>query len=317
MWRGRDLSLSEIIDLLARPLRHQRMPREFVELLSTLASNPQFDPAFDVLVEEARKVLAGPSPTEETNESAGEWAPERLRLAASISFMRGDYEAAGRMLQLAVKGYESLTATAPLGAASAHVELADCLFFDRPTDPTPAIENAERAIAIAPDSRVGRELRRTAKQRMVDYYLAAAQEDLAGQALQDLAERNLADDVVRRRLAHRYRQMCESLSTRAVANGPATLSKEILSALQRWIRRSIELDPDDVIAHRVASELAVHAGDARAAADHLHKALEMGLAVEEARPFLQWAKETMPDSRELDHLWRSLSPASTPADVEE
>ena len=314
---GPDLSLTEIIDLLARPLRHQRMPREFVELLSTLASNPQFDPAFDVLVEEARKVLAGPSPTEETNESAGEWAPERLRLAASISFMRGDYEAAGRMLQLAVKGYESLTATAPLGAASAHVELADCLFFDRPTDPTPAIENAERAIAIAPDSRVGRELRRTMKQRMVDYYLAAAQEDLAGQALQDLAERNLADDVVRRRLAHRYRQMCESLSTRAVANGPAKLSEEMLSALQRWIRRSIELDPDDVIAHRVASELAVHAGDARAAADHLHKALEMGLAVEEARPFLQWAKETMPDSRELDHLWRSLSPASTPADVEE
>ncbi|MCH7885756.1 MAG: O-antigen ligase family protein [Planctomycetes bacterium] len=314
---GRDLSLPEIIDLLARPLRHQRMPREFVELLSTLASNPQFDPAFGVLVEEARKVLTGASSTEETDKGVGEWAPERLRLAAAISFMRGDYEAAARTLQLAVKGYESLAATAPLGAASAYVELADCLFFDQPTDPTPAIENTERAIAIAPHSREGRELRRAAKQRMVDYYLAAAQEDLAGQTLQDLAERNLADDVVRRRLALRYRQLCESLYLRANARGSAKLAEEMLSALRRWIQRSIELDPDDMIAHRLASELAVHAGDARAAADHLHKALEMGLAVEDARPFLQWAKEMMPDSQELDHLRRSLSPAGAPADVKE
>lgn len=314
---GRDLSLSEIIDLLARPLRHQRLPREFVELLSTLASNAQFDSAFGVLVEEARKVLKGPSPTKKTDEGASKWAPERLRLAASISFMRGDYEAAGRTLQLALKGYESLAGTAPLGAASAYVELADCLFFDRPTDPTAAIENAERAIAIAPDSRVGRELQRTVKQRMVDYYLAAAQEDLAGKTLQNLAERNLADDVVRRRLAHRYRQMCASGSARAVANDSAKRSKEILSALRHWIRRSIELDPGDVIARRLASELAVHAGDARAAADHLHNALEMGLAVEDARPLLQWARETMPDSRELDRMWRSLPPASTPADVGE
>ena len=231
--------------------------------------------------------------------------------------MRGDYEAAARTLQLAVKGYESLAATAPLGAASAYVELADCLFFDQPTDPTPAIENAERAIAIAPHSREGRELRRAAKQRMVDYYLAAAQEDLAGQALQDLAERNLADDVGRRRLALRYRQLCESLYLRANARGSAKLAEEMLSALRRWIQRSIELDPDDMIAHRLASELAVHAGDARAAADHLHQALEMGLAVEDARPFLQWAKEMMPDSQELDHLRRSLSPASAPADVKE
>jgi len=310
---GPTLDLAEIVDVLARPLRHHRMTNPYLELLREMAADPEFDRFHEPLVQEARdaaralKVGPGPDVVPET------WAPERLRLAAAIHFLRGDYDRARDELERAAEAYETIATTAPLGAASCYAELAICHFFADPREAQPALANAARAIALAPESRSGRELKLNVQQRMVEFYLAADQEAAAVELLKQTAPRGTTEDGLRQELAIRYQQMCESLLERREAGGvlrkpPAQLAPK----LRRWVDRAIELGPGDAYAHYLAADLAFYVGDDKATAAHLRDALESGLPTELAQQFLEVACQQRPDSEPLVSLRAVLTPTAVP-----
>ena len=92
---------------------------------------------------------------------------------------------------------------------------------------------------------------------------------------------------------------------------------ELLPKLRRWTNRAIELNADDYLAHYLAADLAFHAGDCEATAQHLGHAIESGLEVESATKFLQAARTKRPDCQVLEQLWTTLSAppqADPPAD---
>ena len=302
------LDLKRIMDVLARPLRYQGINKDYVDLLGQLAADPEFGGQFGTIVQEAKAALTSPPPEGSPDEPGGNWAPEKLRLAATIYFMRGQYDRARENLELAAAAYESLAASAPVGAASCYAELADCRFFDKPDDPASALASAARALALAPESLPGRRLRESVTRRMVDYHLAADEEEAALRLLRDLEASQTADDVVMRWLALRYRRMCESLLQRRKGGVLRKPPKELLPKLRRWMQRSIDLRPDDALAHYLAADLTFYGGDDETAAAHLKRALELGLPLESAIQFLRIALDEMPQSTALKALSALLQP---------
>jgi thioredoxin-like negative regulator of GroEL len=90
----------------------------------------------------------------------------------------------------------------------------------------------------------------------------------------------------------------------------------LLPKLQRWIQRSIEINPDDYSAHYLAADLAFHAGDDLAAARHLEFALKLGLPQADAGRFLEMARAKKPDSPALETLRRAIeAPSSADPDT--
>jgi O-antigen ligase len=306
---GATLDLPETIRLLARPLRHNRVTESYLRFLRQFAADPQFDAGFEPIFMEAARaltVLPGYAPPADTVEV---WAPEKLRLAAAIRFLRGDYAEARDVLQVAAAGYDALATSAPFGAASCHGELAVCQFFSDPDDPAAALASASHAIASAPQSRSGRELKLSVKQRMVDYCLADNDEEMAKQLLRETGPQGVAEGAVLSELGVRYRTLCESLLDRREAGGvlrkpPADLTPK----LQRWARRAVELNPDDPYAHYMAADLAFYVGDDVATAEHLRSALRYGLPPEQVMDFLLTARDRKPDSQALNELWHALVP---------
>jgi hypothetical protein len=310
---GPTMELARIIEALARPLRHHRMTNPYLVLLADMAADPEFDRYHEPLVQDARDA-AGAQKARPLSEEVGEtWAPEKLRLAAAIQFLRGDYDRAHKELELAAEVYEMLATTAPLGAASCYAELAICQFLADPSDARPALASATRAIALAPESRPGRELKSNVQQRMVEFHLAADQEEEAVDLLKKTAPPGTTEDDLHQELALRYREMCESLLERREAGGilrkpPAQLAPK----LQRWVARAIELGPGDAYTHYLAADLAFYVGDDAATAAHLQDALDNGLPTELAQQFLDMACEQRPDCQPLLSLKAAIAPAAAP-----
>jgi len=223
--------------------------------------------------------------------------------------MRGQYDRARENLELAAAAYEAFAASAPIGAASCYAELSDCRFFDKPDDPASALASATRALVLAPESLPGRRLRESVTRRMVDYHLAADEEEAALRLLRDLKPSGTADDdVVMRWLALRYRRMCESLLQRRKGSVLRKPPKELLPKLRRWMQRSIDLCPDDALAYYLAADLAFYGGDDETTVTHLKRALELGLPPDSAIQFLRIALEETPQSTALRALSASLQP---------
>ena len=301
--------LAGVIDMFARPLRHHQVTGSYVDILTELGAEPESDRQLEALLREAKDALTRPLIDDQTGKPRETWAPEKLRLLATVRFMRGNYHGAREVLELAVRAYDAMAPAVPFGAASCHAELADCRFFSEPDDPTLALASAVRAITIAPVSRAGRLLRRSVQTRMVDYFLAADEEEKAKRLLRELGTSAISDEDVSRGLAVRYGGLCESLLGRREAGGqlrkpPADLAPK----LQRWIKRAIELNSDDPVTHYLAADLAFYVGDDETAAMHLRDALKKGLPPDLAGQFLQTARDMRPDSPALEALWATLAP---------
>lgn len=320
---GPTLDLTEMIDLLARPLRHHGITEPYVAepyvaLLRELAVDPEFDRHLAPLVDEAKLALTSPSIDEQDGEARKTWAPERLRLAAVIQTIRGDYTGARTLLEQAAPVYDALATSAPLGAAGCYDELAICRFFSDPSEPATALESAFRAIALAPDSRLGRQLKSGIRQRMVEYYLASDNEEESKRLLRETAPFGVTEDDIVRELAARYRRMCESLLSRREAGGvlrkpPAQLAPK----LSRWVERAIELNPYDPLSRYIAADLTFYLGDDLKTVVHLRDAINHGLPVEQATQFLQLALHQRPESRALKSLLGALAPPETPDEAPE
>ncbi len=306
---GESLDLRGAMVALARPLRHHRLTPVYVEWLAHLAAEPDFAERFKPIVQQAQRACEA-VPADEGDDTPEEiWAPEKLRIAATIDFRSGDYQQAGRKLERAASAYDRMLPAFSIGAASCYAELADSRFFSDPGNPSAALESAAHVLARAPDSLPGRRLRDSVKQRMIDYYLAGNDEENAKALLIDSGPARVTEEMVLAELGVRYRRLCESLLRRRLAHVLRQSPNDLLEKLQRWIRRALELNADDYLAHYVAADLAFHAGDCDATSDHLKHAIDAGLELAAAKQFLEVAREKRPDCGSLNRLWSALQPA--------
>ncbi len=304
---GVDIAVA--FNVLARPLRYNRIADAYVEVLRNLAGRSDFGRQIEPILAEARQALFGTPAVGSTGEAVEVWAPEKLRLIATLDFLQGDYDRAVGELELAARAYERLPASTSMAAAACSAELADCRFFADPDRPQAAIQRADAALALTPDSRLGRELRLSIQQRMIHYYLAADDEASAARLLRKIAPAGVTEEIVQQQLGIRLRRLCESLLLqRREASGPRQPAETLLPKLQRWLQRSLEINPDDFAARFLAADLAFHTGDDVAAARHLESALKLGLPQADAARFLEMARVKRPDSPALEALRRSLEP---------
>ncbi|MCH9035305.1 MAG: hypothetical protein IID42_12525, partial [Planctomycetes bacterium] len=298
------MELEESIAVLARPLRHNSLGTSYVQILARLASAPGFDAAFAHVPVQARESAliistSGPIPVQEEV-----WAPEILRLAAVIHFRRGDYTDARQALVFATSAYDRMAATAPIGAASCYKELADCQFYSNPDIPAPAIASARHALILTPDSLAGRRLRNSIHNRLVDYRLAADEEE---EARRLLARTGVPASLIAEELGLRYRNMCDAILRRRLGRILRLAPGELVPKLKRWLDRAIELTPDDPAAHFLAADLAFHTDDQITTIAQLKRALDLGLPLETALQFLRVAREKKPDHPVLEAFWELLN----------
>jgi tetratricopeptide (TPR) repeat protein len=301
---GSGLPLEGHIELLARPLRYDRLSPACHDHLMSLSRAEDFDARFAPIVAKARlrlSALALPLPDEPDT-----WAPEILRLAAAVFFTEGRFPEAVECLELAARRYETLPSSTRISAASCYADLALCRFFLNPSDPLPAIEAARRGAEITPESEAGRAMRRGIKIKAVDYLLAAGLENEAAQSLRDTAPPGTVDEVVRRQLGIRYSRMSYDLLQRRSPDGTRMPLADFPEQFDTWLARSLELATDDHVAHLVLADLTFFRGDEAAAAVQLRQALEKGLSIEEAWRYVTLALAQQPDAPALRSLMEEI-----------
>ncbi|MFQ5590272.1 MAG: O-antigen ligase family protein [Phycisphaerae bacterium] len=303
---GDAITLAETIDLLSRPLRHNRITPSYVDYLAHLTALPGFDGEFRRIVQSAYETTASPAVSLPGPDSSVAWAPEKLRLAATVQFRLGNYESARGILRVAARAYDALARAAPIGAASCYAELADCQFFADPGRPESALASAYRAMSLAPESLDGRRLKENVQRRMVDYYLAEDNEEQAKELLAQLAPPGTAEEAIKTALGARYRGMCEALRDRRLAEILRQPINELLPKLRRWAARAIELSPHDPLAHYLAADLAFYGGECAETAEHIWRAIDNGLHSEAARRFIQAALESREDCKVLQRILTML-----------
>ncbi len=307
--------LTRILNILARPLRHHRIGSEYVRFLETLSTRPNFDDALRPLVEKVVRAVSGSEKAMQELVIDEPWTPERLRLAATVWFLRGDYSKARSALELAVQTYGTADSTRSLSLASAWAELADCRFFDNPLQANEAIDAAQKSIAAAPPSQPGRELVDTVNRRLIPYLLAADNETAAVVLLKEEAPPGTSEDAVRSELGARYRRLCESLLARREGQLLRKPVDELFPKMLTWNQRALVLNPGDPLAHRLAADMAFHAGALDEAANHLEIAVSRGLPLEDAKQFLSIARQQRPHSKPLDALWSKWKLQEAPRDA--
>lgn len=303
---GPSLDPQRFLNLLARPLRYDRATVPYWEFLAESATEPSFEERFDPVVQVAGQTLASEPTAERFTLLADTWTPEKLRLAATFRFRRGDYERAALILEQAARIYTALDETPAIAAASCLAELADSRFFSRPNEPARAIEAAERAAELAPPSLVGRQLTANLRQRKIDYLLAADREEEAVILLRETAPPHASEADVLLELGARYRRLCDSLLRRRLALELRQSPDALLGKLDRWIKRALELNPRDGAAHYLAADLALYQGACTDAADQLRQALLNEFPIDVAIRFLAVALDKSPDCDALSVLSAQL-----------
>ncbi len=296
------IDAAQAITILARPLRYNRIIADQVDLLAELIDDPAFSGRFDATVHAAKRASQEPEDFDRMDESLRTWAPEILRLAAAIRFQRGDYEVAADDLKRATEFYDKLGGAAPMGVAACYAALADCQFLDRPDQPERSLASIARATELAPESLVGRRLKSAAKKRMVDYFLAGDHEDRAKELLRETLPSGVSEETLLNELGIRYRKMCETILQRRLAFHLRQSPNDLLTKLDHWVGRAIELSPGDSAAHYVAADLAFHEGSCEKAVAHLRNALATGLPAEAATNFLIMARSKDPKCDALRRL---------------
>jgi len=295
--------LAELFEVLARPLRYNRIEPDYVRFLMSLSNRSGFDQELTAMIDEIVRTISNPAHADDGAAAKEQWSPERLRLAATVWFMRGDYGKARGALEVAVQAYEALPSHPQLAMASAWAELAQCRFFDNPNEPVPAIEAAERAIATAPPSEPGRTLVATLQSQLINYLLAAGEETQAEALLKQIEPPGTSGADLRARLGSRYRRLCETLLDRREGTVLRKPVDELFPKMLAWNRRALELNPTDPLNHRLAADLSFYAGDDADAAKHLEDAVENGLPLDAAMQFLSIARQQAPTSEPLQSLW--------------
>lgn len=303
-----EIGLNKVLTVFARPLRYEPMTEETADSLRTLAESTKTKEMLARSLELARAGRAPETTGEPVIDAA--WIPEMLRMSAALHQISGEYEAAAADLLEAGQRYELLGPPPPMGEAASHLERAEALFLANPDDTGSALKEAARAVELAPHSRLGRELQSLARDRLIQYYLAADDEAEARRLLREDAPPRVTNEVLNMELGVRLRQLSGTILLQRreamVLRKPADV---LVPRLERWLKRAIELNPEDVAARFLAADLALHSNRDVDAANHLRDAIQAGLNPADAARFLQMALEREPDSQALQLLARELQQA--------
>lgn len=303
-----EADLNKILSVLARPLRYGPLTEDTADALRMLVESTKTEELLARSLDAARN-----RPPDNTNDAVIDtaWTPEVLRMSAALHHLRGEYDIAVAELVEAGQRYSQLIRPPTMGEAASHLECADALFLANPEDTKPALREAALAIELAPHSRLGRELQAIGRDRMIQYHLAADNEGDALQLLRENAPPGVSEEVLRMELGTRLRQLSGTLLMQRrealILRKPADA---LLPRLERWLRRAIELNPEDVSARFLAADLALLSDKDADAANHLRDAIKAGLNPGDAIRFLQMALEREPDSIELQTLAAELGLAS-------
>jgi len=226
---GAQQPLAHLFDVLARPLRHKTIPRGYLDFLEEAAAASGFDQAFGAVFARALEV----TPEQPAEQWSDPWAPEKLRLGAVILFTRDLPRAAEQKLSQAARLYDAIRDQAPIGAAECYAELADARLYAHPDHPQRALEIAEQAGKLAPDSEPGRALKQAVRLRTITYHLAGGDEEAAARvfrtALPDADHTSLDAEV-----GARYWHLAHSSAWRGLPEPPRMFP--------RWVERAIELN---------------------------------------------------------------------------
>ncbi len=307
------LPFEEVMETIARPLRHHAVNEDYLEFLRQLHADPGFRERWPMLVELARRSVANARWRQNPPAEPDPWAPERLRLAAALFYLQTDYAAARDCLEIAVGAYDELAESAPVGAATGYAELAICRFFSNPADPSAAIAAGNRAIQLAPVSRIGRELVRGVQSRMVTYLLASGDESAAFHLLEESAPSRVTQEILQRELGARYRGLAEALlRPSAIHDGLQEPTTGMESRIDRWLERALTLNSDDARAWYVMAELSLHAGREADALTQLRTALQKGVAAEHVGRLVASALKSRPNSKLLSEFANDLGKGGLP-----
>lgn len=294
----------QVIDMLARALRHNPMPGEYTGLLTTLGRSVTFAETFHRSIAEALRGVGEPPPRDESGGIVERWLPEKVRLGAAVQSAGGRPDGALAMLESALPVYERLAGIAPMGAAAFFAELAEArfhVFFDSPAT---AIEAAERSLDVAPRSGPGRDLARSVRLRLADYHLVMNDETAALAQLRFALPPGAAADAVQTLLASRYRRVGEVAIARPGVD-PELVGPPYDPVLERaieWAAKSIELDPSDPLNELLAARATLLRGDLESMSAHAERALRLGARVEAVRSLALVASEWNPGAKSVVRL---------------
>lgn len=301
------MPLADALDVLARPLRLQRPPSIYLEMLWQMSQHPDYAAWVDGLVAAAESARTQPSESRWPQR----WIPEKLRLASIAAFSATDYSRAAHYLQTATRLYPTLTRRATLAEASSHAELAESLFFARPDQPQPAIDAAQEAVRLAPNSQPGRALVDALVTRLMAYRLADGQEEVVRERLLPRVTRGgRSPEAV---LSDAYVSLAFGVFDFAVANMP--------EAIESWSRRALELAPDSATSWFLAADLAVHRRDESATLSAIEEIRRCNGDKGDLFALLSQAHEAMPESQSIAEQRQALAnelgvttqPATMPA----
>ena len=300
----------DLIDILARPLRYNALPAVYLDVLSAMMRDAAVSRAFEVVVARTMDVLSNGTGEPAGDASVERWLPEKLRLAAAARFMQRDFARARAILEAAKTACDELASAAPVGAAGCFAELGRCRFYADPLNPDSAISASKHASDLAPESLEGRTLRLGIDARMIDYHLAAGDEESAIAVLRKTGHPGVSEEAVLSEMGARYARLVESLLTRGEMGASAEgVPKELDTKLRQWVARAVELNPADVLARLQSADFALHDRKAAETVRQLRSALEAGLNVEAARRLLRDALSAMPGDEALLALDAALRAA--------
>ncbi|UCG17649.1 MAG: O-antigen ligase family protein [Phycisphaerales bacterium] len=284
---GGKLSLEDIFDVLARPIRYERLIPAYRELIQSIATTGGFGEAFEPLLQRSLQATR----VEAFEQWSTPLAPERLRICAIVSVVHQQFDRAEELLSHAVTLYGRLPKRAQVGLASCYAELADSRFFADPDNPQRAIEAAESAVKEAPPSYVGRQIIQAVRRRLVTYHLAAGRESFVRSNLLPEPVGSLRPEAVDAEVAARYTRMCQTLLYRGTDALPVRM--------QEWIDRALELNPEDSSAWLIEAELAFRDGADERCVKSLTQALDRGADPGIILDFVQAGLEKRPASEPL------------------
>jgi O-antigen ligase/tetratricopeptide (TPR) repeat protein len=285
---GHATPLDALWTVLARPLRYANLTPDYTAYLRVMTADPAFDDAFAPVFDHLMASAEG------EGGAADPYLPEKLRLAALVSFLRSDFEQAISISAKAGEAYRKITvrqgAMGPgvwLGELAEYTLLAD---VERCGE---AIGLARESLVVLPESTPGRQFGAIVRNRIVVYQLACGDEEGARVTLRGLNE-TVSDERIDIELGRRYSALVRSL-IRGAGSGE-------LAPYREWIERSLALSPENELAWRLSAQLAYDAGEFEVVTPRLRKSLEYGADPGVVFAFVAMASRAFPEISDFDRL---------------
>jgi hypothetical protein len=165
-------------------------------------------------------------------------------------------------------------------------------------------------MAYAPESEAGRQLRSTVVQRMIHYFLAAENQEMALKLLRQSAPAEVSEEEVQAELAARTRRMIESVvRTRREWLSSTDEGRAMLEKLDAHFAQALPRVKDDAGVRVLAVQLGLLRKNVGRVAENLQRAMELGLSPEVAQALLQAAAEAGLAGPELTILQQAVQEA--------